>query len=133
LSKFLLRSGQRPAAGLKAWTLGYMAWVRQLRFTQVARESARLDYLHEVEHMAERLVRLEQAITEAVKLASPAIQKVVKGLRPLRGIAQISAVTIAAELGNITRFEGARQLQAGHARRRILAGPMRQAQPDSRL
>jgi carbon starvation protein len=27
-----------------------------------------------------------------------------------RGIAQISAVTIAAELGNITRFEGARQL-----------------------
>jgi len=27
LSKFLLRSGQRPALGVKAWTLGYMAWV----------------------------------------------------------------------------------------------------------
>ncbi|MGB9077124.1 MAG: IS110 family transposase [Terracidiphilus sp.] len=110
LSKFLLRSGQRPAAGVKAWTLGYMAWVRQLRFEQAAQESTRLDYLHEVEHMAERVVRLEQAMAEAVKLASPEIQEVVKGLQALRGIAQISAVTIAAELGNITRFESARQL-----------------------
>jgi transposase len=110
LSKFLLRSGQRPAMGVKAWTLAYMAWVRQLRFQQVAQESTRLDYLHEVEHMGKRVVRLEQAITEAVKLASPAIQEVVKGLQALRGIAQISAVTIAAELGNITRFESARQL-----------------------
>jgi hypothetical protein len=33
-------------------------------------------------------------------LASPQIQEVVKGLWALRGIAQISAVTIAAELGN---------------------------------
>jgi transposase len=87
-----------------------MAWVRQLRFPQVAQESTRLDYLHEVEHMGERVGRLEQAITEAVQLASPAIQEVVKGLQALRGIAQISAVTIAAELGNITRFESARQL-----------------------
>src|SRR5208283_1795329 len=53
LTKFLLRSGQRPAAGLKAWTQLYMAWVRQLRFQQAAQESTRLDYLHEVEHMAE--------------------------------------------------------------------------------
>lgn len=110
LSKFLLRSGLRPAVGVKAWTLPYMAWVRQLHFAQVAQESTHLDYLHEVEHMAERVKRLEQAIAEAVQQASPAIQEVVKGLQALRGIAQISAVTIAAELGNITRFAGARQL-----------------------
>ena len=110
LSKFLLRTGQRPAAGVKAWTLAYMAWVRQLRFPQVAQESTRLDYLHEVEHMGERVVRLEKAIMEAVKLAAPAVQEVVKGLQALRGIAQISAVTIASELGNISRFAGARQL-----------------------
>jgi transposase len=110
LSKFLLRSGQRPAAGMKAWTLGYMAWVRQLRFKQAAQESTRLDYLHEVEHMAERVKRLEQAITEAVKLASPELQEVICGLQALRGVAQISAVTIAAELGNISRFNTPRQL-----------------------
>ena len=110
LSKFLLRTGQRPASGVKAWTELFMAWVRQLRFQQIAQESTRLDYLHEVEHMAERVERLEQAIVEAVKLASPELQEVIKGLQALRGVAQISAVTIAAELGNISRFESARQL-----------------------
>ena len=110
LSKFLLRTGQRPNAGVKAWTELYMAWVRQLRYEQWAREWARLDYLHEVEHMAERVRRLEQAIGEAVKLASPQMREVIRGLQALRGVAQISAVTIVAELGNISRFESARQL-----------------------
>jgi transposase len=110
LSKFLLRSGRRPAMGVKAWTQPYMAWVRQLRFTQIAQEFTRLDYLHEVEHMGERIKRLEQAIAEAVKPASPELREVIKGLQALRGVAQISAVTIAAELGNMSRFQGARQL-----------------------
>jgi transposase len=110
LSKFLLRMGQRPAAGMKAWTAPYMAWVRQVHFAQVARQATMLDYLHEVDHMGERVKRLEQAITEAVKLASPQVREVVKGLQALRGIAEISAVTIVAELGNITRFDTARQL-----------------------
>ena len=81
-----------------------------ITFEQPAQESTRLDYLHEVEHMAERVMRLEQAITEAVKLASPQMQEVVRGLQALRGIAQISAVTIVAELGELSRFESARQL-----------------------
>jgi transposase len=110
LSKFLLRMGRRPAPGMKVWTTLYLAWVRQIRFEQSAQQATLVDYLHEVDHMAERVKRLEQAITEAVKLASPAVQEVVKGLQALRGIAEISAVTIVAELGNITRFEGARQL-----------------------
>jgi transposase len=110
LSKFLLRMGQRPAAGMKAWTAPYMSWVRQVHFAQVAREATMLDYLHEVDHMGERVKRLEQAISEAVKLAAPAVQEVVKGLQALRGIAEISAVTIVAELGSITRFDTARQL-----------------------
>jgi transposase len=110
LGKFLLRVGQRPAPGVKAGTQAYLAWVRQMRFSQIAREATKLDYLHEVEHMAERVARLEQAIVEAIEQASPQIQEVVKDLQALRGIAQISAVTIAAELGNISRFEGARQL-----------------------
>lgn len=110
LSKFLLRSGRRPAPGVKAWTQIYMGWIRQIRFAQMAQEWTRLDYLHEVEHMGERVVRLEQAIAEATKVASPELQEVIKGLQALRGIAHISAVTIAAELGQISRFESARQL-----------------------
>lgn len=111
LSKFLLRTGRRrPAEGMKAWTEPYMAWVRQVHFEQLAQQATLLDYLHEVDHMAARVKRLEQAITEAVKLASPEVQEVIKGLQALRGIAEISAVTIMAELGQISRFDTARQL-----------------------
>jgi len=53
--------------------------------------------------MRERVARLEQAIMEAVKLASPALQQVINDLQALRGIADISAVTIAAELGQVSR------------------------------
>lgn len=110
LSKFLLRSGRRPESKIKAWTGLYMTWVRQLRFQQPAQESTRLDYLHEVEHMAARIERLEQAIGDAIKTASPQMRQVIAGLQALRGIAEISAVTIASELGNISRFQSARQL-----------------------
>ena len=110
LSKFLLRTGRRPERKMKAWTGVHMTWVRQLRFEQPAQESTRLDYLHEVEHMEERVLRLEQAIREAIQLASPGMQEVIQGLQALRGIAEISAVTIVAELGQLSRFESARQL-----------------------
>jgi transposase len=60
--------------------------------------------------MRARVTRLEQAIAEAVKLASPALQQVINDLQVLRGIADISAVTIAAELGQVSRFGSAREL-----------------------
>ena len=110
LAKFLLRMGRRPVVGMKAWTEPYMAWVRQVQFQRPAQQATLQDYLHEIDHMAARVKRLEQAITEAVKLAPPQVQEVVKGLQALRGIAEISAVTIVAELGQISRFDTARQL-----------------------
>lgn len=88
-----------------------MAWIRQeVTFTQPAQEYTRLDYLNEVEHANDRVRRLEEAILEAVKLAPRQIQTVIQALQSLRGIAQISAVTIVSELGQISRFAGARQL-----------------------
>ena len=71
----------------------------------MAQEATRLDYLHEVEHMRERVLRLEQAIAEAVKLASPTLQEVITDLQALRGIAHISAVTIAAESVSYTHLD----------------------------
>jgi len=111
LSKFLLRHGRRPPAGVKPWTLKYMDWVRgQVEFEQPAQEYTRLDYVHEVEHANDRVRRLGEAIGEAVKLAPRPMQEVIQALQSLRGVAQISAVTIVSELGQISRFSGARQL-----------------------
>ena len=111
LTKFLLRTGQRPPLGLKAWTERYFRWLAQVRYAQPAQEVTRLDCMNEVEHMSARVKRLEEAILEVVKQAPPALQEVIRGLQALRGVAHISAVTIAAELGNISsRFESARKL-----------------------
>jgi transposase len=62
LSKFLLRTGQRPPLGLKAWTSVTWPGSSSPLTQQPAQEATLLDYLHEVEHMAERVKRLEQAI-----------------------------------------------------------------------
>src|SRR6202035_2929273 len=72
LGKFLLRHGRRPAMGVKPWTMKYLEWVkREVHFEQLAQEATLLDYLHEVEHAAARIARLDGAIAEAVKLAPP--------------------------------------------------------------
>ena len=111
LTKFLLRTGQRPPLGLKAWTERYMRWLAQVRYTQPAQEVTLRDCLNEVEHMSARVKRLEEAILEVVKLAPEPMQELIRGLQALRGVAHISAVTIASELGNIsTRFASARKL-----------------------
>jgi transposase len=111
LTKFLLRTGQRPPLGVKAWTARYMEWVQKVRYTHPAQEATMLDCMNEVEHMAARVTRLEKSIVEVIELAPAPMREVVRGLQALRGIAHISAVTIAVELGNITsRFEGARDL-----------------------
>ena len=111
LTKFLLRTGQRPPLGVKAWTERYVEWIQQIHYTHPAREATLLDCLNEVQHMGERVKRLEQSIVDAVKLAPAPVQEVIRGLQALRGVAHISAVTIIAELGNISsRFESARKL-----------------------
>ena len=111
LTKFLLRTGQRPPLGLKPWTERYMRWLAQVRYAQPAQEVTRLDCMNEFEHMSDRVKRLEEAIFEVVKQAPQAMQELIRGLQALRGVAHISAVTIAAELGNISsRFESARKL-----------------------
>src|ERR1700689_4221268 len=90
LSKFLLRHGRRPPMGVKAWTMKYLEWVkREVRFEQLAQEATLLDYLHEVEHGAARIARLDGAIEEAAKLAPPQMRAVIEALQALRGIAQV--------------------------------------------
>jgi len=111
LGKFLLRHGRRPAAGTKPWTGAYLAWVKKaVRFEQRAQEATLADYLHEVEHAQERIERLERAIDDAVETMPEQMRTVVEALQALRGIAKISAVTVVAELGQISRFKKARQL-----------------------
>jgi len=111
LSKFLLRTAKRPPSGTP-WTIKYVEWIRALRYEHVAQEATRIDYLAEVDHASERILRLEKAIDDAVKQASPTIQAVIDGLQALRGVGKLSATTMAVEIGSFSRFTTAKQLMA---------------------
>jgi transposase len=110
LGKFLLRHGRRPPTKMHAWTQAHLGWVKTVHFAHAAQETTLLDYLHEVDHMADRVVRLERAIDDAVTTAPERMRAVIEALQALRGIAQVSAVTIVAEVGDLSRFSTAAQL-----------------------
>ena len=60
--------------------------------------------------MAERVTRLEQAIDRAVESAPANMQALIAGLQALRGIKKVSAATIVAEVGPLSRFPRPKQL-----------------------
>jgi transposase len=100
LGKFLLRDGRRPPTAMTPWTQRHLGWVKgDVHFEQPAQEATLLDYLHEVDHAAARIERLDRAIDNAVTTAPPQMRAVIDALQALRGIAKVSAVMIVAELG----------------------------------
>lgn len=125
LGKFLLRHGRRPPTPMAAWSPRHLTWIRQVQFEQPAQEATRLDYLHEVDHVIGRIARLERAIDEAVKTAPIRMRAVIDALQALRGIALVSAVTIVAEVGDLSRFARAPQLMgySGMGAREDSSGP----------
>jgi transposase len=110
LGKFLLRQGRRAPTGSKAWGVKHRAWVQTIRFAHPAQDATLLDYRTEIDHAAERIGRLERAIATAVETAPAPVRAVIAGLQALRGIAQLSAVSIVTEVGALSRFAKPRQL-----------------------
>jgi len=111
LGKFLLRHGRRPSERMRAWTQRHLDWIRrEVTFEQFAQQATLEDYLAEVVHLGQRIVRLEKAIDEALEGAPATMKAVVSALQALRGVAKMTAVTIVAEVGRLSRFAKARQL-----------------------
>ncbi len=105
LQKFLLRRGIRPPEKMRSWTESHLRWVKGLRFEQMAHEATWIDYVGEVDHLRDRIARLEKAIDEAIEKAPEKMRAVVAALQGLRGIAKVTAVTVVAEVGELSRFE----------------------------
>jgi transposase len=126
LSKFLLRHGRRAPEGTNAWTDKHLQWIRsQVHFEHSAQEVTLGDYLHEVDHAAERIGRLERSIDAAIESLPVKMRAVIEALQSLRGIAQMSAVSIMAEVGEMSRFAHPRQLMgySGAVCREHSSGP----------
>lgn len=110
MSKFLLRVGQRPPDGTPTWGTVHMQWMRAVTFEHAARQATMIDYLSEIDHVGERIHRLEQAIDDAVASAPDVLRAVIEGLQALRGVAKLTATTLAVEVGNFSRFEHPKKL-----------------------
>lgn len=110
LSKFLLRRGLQPPPGVRAWSRAHEAWLRRLTFEQVADGIVFEDYRATVVAAAERLKRLDAALLRVADEAPQA--ELIRALGAIRGIGFLSAVTIAAEAGDLRRFASARAFMA---------------------
>ena len=110
LGKFLLRQGQYPPEGVRAWTLAYEAWLDKLKLAQAIHQLLLPELRQTILTAKQRLARLETAIHEAV-LQSP-WYAAVQALQCFRGIDLLTAATLVAELGAVARFVEPRQVMA---------------------
>ena len=108
LAKLLLRRG--IAYDGRNWTLRHRRWLLTLRFEHPAAQATFDDYLRALEGVEERLRTLEQEL--AACAAGDDYREAVGLLRCFRGVDTVTAMTVLAELGDVTRFGSARQLMS---------------------
>ena len=109
LGKFLLRHDRRFNE-TRNWTVKHMAWIRRQKFEYEAQQRVLADYLKTVDDAGERVDRLTSDIKELTE--SSALAPLIKALQAFRGIAMVSATTIACEVGDLKRFPTAGQFMS---------------------
>lgn len=107
LKGFLLRHDARYP-GKTSWTKSYYVWLARLNFDERAAQIAFTEYFLAVQAADQRVQRLDEALREAVK--GWRWEPVVASLRALRGVDTVTAVGLAAEVGDFSRFQHPRKL-----------------------
>ena len=102
LSAFLLRHNV-IYPGKSLWTKTYFNWLPTVAMPHPAQRIVLQEYIDTVTDTINRVQRL----TEQIRLQSQRSSRceLIKALQSMRGISLIVAATIAAELGDLTRFE----------------------------
>src|SRR5437764_6204845 len=109
LQGFLLRHG-RVFAGRKTWSPAHRRWLAGLRFEHPAQQVVLQEQIDAIDEAERRRDRLGEQIRELVPGWS--LAPVVAALQAMRGVAFLSAVVLAAGIGDFHRFANPRQLQA---------------------
>src|SRR6188472_1248676 len=110
LSKFLLRHGRRFTGTKKAWSKRHEAWLRAQTWPLPALDQTHRAYLRTVDEAMARLRSAEEDLRALVTLEP--LQARVQRLRCFRGMDDLTALTIAAELGDPRRFASAPRTMA---------------------
>jgi len=102
LKAFLLRQDIRYA-GRANWGPAHLRWLAEVVCPTPAQHIVFQEYVRAVTDHTERLRRLDQELREQVKTWR--LHPVVDALQALRGVQCTVAVTMVAEIGDLTRFE----------------------------
>jgi transposase len=109
ISSMMLRHG-RCYPGKTSWTKQHKNWLQAQRFDHAAQHLVLQDMLLAAQHAKERLERVEDVIAEF--LPNWSLAATVEALQALRGIRLVTAATIMAEIGDLSRFETAGQFMS---------------------
>jgi transposase len=109
LLAFLLRRGRLYTIG-KHWTLRHRRWLSHQEFTQPAHQIVFQDYVEAVTTAQERRDQLEKRTTATLPTWS--LAPLVNAVRALRGLDLISATTLVAAIGDVSRFDTPQKLMA---------------------
>jgi transposase len=109
LLSFLLRHG-RVYSGGGHWTLAHRRWLAKQAFEHPAQQIVFQEAIDAIADADQRLRRLEQQL--AVIVPSWSMAPVVEAYQAMRGASFIVAVTFAAEIGDVRRFDNPRQLMS---------------------
>jgi transposase len=107
LKAFLLRQDIRYV-GRANWGPAHLRWLSEVVCPTPAQQIVFQEYVRAVNDHTERLQRLEQELQEQVQ--SWRLNPVVEALQALRGVQFTVAVTMVAEVGDLTRFDNPREL-----------------------
>jgi transposase len=110
LNAFLLRYGRMYESGKSRWTQAHFRWMEGLKFDVTVQQIVFQEYVDAVKQAEARVAGLEQEMEKALEYW--VLAPVVEALMALRGIKLITAMTVMAELGDITRFDSPRQLMS---------------------
>jgi transposase len=102
LSKFLLRHGRRFTATKQAWSKRHDTWLRAQVWPLPALDQTHRACLRAVDEAVARLRAVELDLRALLTLEPLAAR--VQRLRCFRGVDDLTALTIAAELGDARRF-----------------------------
>jgi transposase len=102
LGKFLLRHNLFPPHKMTKWTLKYRAWLESIHFKSSSLNLVLQENMHQLDEIAERLKRFETAMHQEAIEGRHA--PVIKALQSLRGVAELTAITLASEVCSFERF-----------------------------
>jgi transposase len=109
LSKFLLRYDIHQPKG-KKWTVRYYRWLDTVKFENSKLKVVFQEYYHQIKEIQQRILRLEEEIR--IQATDSIHAPIIQALQALRGVALITATSLAAEIGSFKRFSTPRQLMA---------------------